>query len=82
MGAPNPEEIEYELFQAGIPRQCKHCGTWSRHERPKLKGHGRRSIKCFSVACPSCHKEFDVVVNQRGARQISEAGTAKGWDNG
>ena len=54
---------DLELYPEGIPRQCKHCGTWSRHKKPK------RCCKCFSVSCPSCHKDFEVVVNMKGGRR-------------
>ena len=47
----------------GLPRRCGQCGTWSRHKKPK-KNNG-----CFTVKCPSCHKNFEVVIGMKGSRK-------------
>lgn len=66
MTLPKPPEIDEAMepdHLPGLPRQCKKCGTWARYDKPK--GHNG----CFTVTCLSCHKEFEIVVNMRGARR-------------
>lgn len=57
----DPDDIEY---LSGIPRQCKHCGAWARHERPE-----DRNQRCFTVECPSCYREFEIVIGMKGGRK-------------
>ena len=52
-----------QAFLKGLPRQCKHCGSWARYPKPK-KHNG-----CFTVECPSCHEQFEVVVHMKNSRR-------------
>jgi hypothetical protein len=48
-------------YLSGLPRKCPKCGTWSRYEKKKLK--------CFTVECPGCFHNFEIVKNARGFRK-------------
>jgi hypothetical protein len=50
-------------FAKGLPRECLKCNTWARYKKPK-KHNG-----CFTVTCPACHNEFEIVVGMKKARK-------------
>jgi len=62
--SPIHDYRDFEFSDGSLPRQCKHCNTWSKYDRPNDKKQ-----RCFTVICPLCHKEFEIVIGMKGGRQ-------------